>query len=153
MVPSLNVGTGDNDLYSVSCVTTHFCVAAGDAGTNHTLLERWNGIGWTVMAHADPVGTHYAVLNGVSCSTTTFCQAVGFWRASATHNELLADRWNGSACTTLATPSPHPTLSEWFTGVSCHDSKFCMAFGVASSSFTDRTVADEWTGVRWSLAP
>lgn len=151
LVASPNVGTGYNDLFSVSCPSTTFCIAVGDGGNDRTLIERWNGTTWSVVTHADPAGTHYAILNGVSCPTTTFCQAVGFWRASSSPNRLLADRWNGSSWATLATPAPHPSLTEWFTGVSCTSSKFCMAVGVAPGGTHGYTVADRWNGVHWYL--
>ena len=43
--------TLDNDLYSVSCVTATFCVAAGSATTSTSyvnLVEQWDGTTWSI---------------------------------------------------------------------------------------------------------
>jgi hypothetical protein len=151
VVPTPNVGTSDNILYGVSCMSTSFCVGGGEAG-HHSLLEKWNGTTWTVMTHADPGGTTTAILNGVSCTYATLCQAVGFWRSTGHPNRLLADHWTGTHWVIETEPAPHPGVYEWFTSVSCHQKSFCMAVGLAETAH-DVTIAERWNGTHWVTTP
>ena len=81
MVPSPNAGSSsqNNELNGVSCVTSSFCMAAGSyarsGATVQTLVERWNGTAWSIVASPNTSATQRNLLTGVSCLTSSFCVA------------------------------------------------------------------------------
>jgi hypothetical protein len=60
----------------------------------HTLIEHWNGRGWTVQASPNP-GELGSWLSGVAATSSTNAWAVGG----------LIEHWNGSAWTLQASPN------------------------------------------------
>jgi hypothetical protein len=78
----------------VSCATTDACNAAGlyftKTGTPRTLIESWDGTGWSVVPTPNP-GVENRVLNGVSCASATTCTAAGdfYSRAQAAFRTLI----------------------------------------------------------------
>lgn len=83
--PSSSPSGDFNDLAGVSCVAITSCTAVGD--TSHTssdgtvasgtLVERWNGMSWSVDTAATPPGATSSGLRGVSCTASVTCTAVG----------------------------------------------------------------------------
>jgi hypothetical protein len=80
-------GTSDATLTGVSCTTTRYCVALGEADGDTaafgdagalTIIETWNGTKWTLHTAAVPDGhTTAAELTTVSCATSEFCVLAG----------------------------------------------------------------------------
>ena len=68
-------GSADTVLSGVSCVTTSFCVAVGQATGPKPVIEQWNGSAWTVASTS--LGESLG-MDGVSCTSLNFCEAVGF---------------------------------------------------------------------------
>jgi hypothetical protein len=94
----------------------------------------------------------FSLLEGVSCLSPSFCMAVGDHDASDTRT--LAESWNGTKWSVLATPSPGgATASDYFLGVSCTSPSACMAIGnydpTVSTLFP---LSESWNGKRWSVA-
>ena len=116
---------GSNDLISVSCPTTTFCMAITDLGQ----ASSWNGSTWSVPQIANPLGTG---LYSVSCPTSTFCMAVV--------NNSYAFTWNGSTWTLSQITN---TGGTDLYSVSCPTSTFCAAVG-------DKGYASTWNGSTWS---
>jgi hypothetical protein len=63
-------------LLSVSCPSDSDCVAVGVYSSGGTVVERWNGSNWALVASPDRSNTVSALL-GVSCTSATNCLAVG----------------------------------------------------------------------------
>jgi hypothetical protein len=124
-----------NQLGSVSCVTTSFCMAVGsDAGASDDsgLITEWNGTTWSLLpaptpaasssslpptAIATPTGpanpTVGNVLDAVSCTSTTFCMAVGSQQdnqavAYLQGDQALTEEWNGATWSIVPSPSLVP---------------------------------------------
>jgi hypothetical protein len=81
-------------LNGVSCTSSARCVAVGDLSPNqfslpHALVERWNGVGWSIVPTPKTTPFQMAALNAVSC-TREACTAVG-----AVGYRQLVERWNG----------------------------------------------------------
>jgi hypothetical protein len=77
-------GAVSSGLSAVSCPTTTSCYAVGAYVDNttpqsiaRTLIEHWNGTGWSIMTSPNPGDTFRLDLNGVSCTSATRCDAVG----------------------------------------------------------------------------
>jgi hypothetical protein len=67
-------------LNSVSCKAVTNCWAVGQSvtgSTTKTLVERWNGTAWAIVASPNKAGSSRSVLSGVTCTSATRCQAAG----------------------------------------------------------------------------
>jgi uncharacterized protein YuzB (UPF0349 family) len=87
--------TEENNLTSVSCTSSSFCMAAGEyyIGTTwQTLTDKWNGSSWKLVASPDTSSTQENDLNGLTCSSTSFCMAVGKYY-NGSNWQTLIERW------------------------------------------------------------
>ena len=164
-------GTTDAALFSVSCVTTRYCVALGaadgntaafgDAGTVN-IIETWNGAHWTLHPIATMIGkTTELQPTVVSCATSAFCVVAGE-AASVTSNsltfKLYAASWNGKKLTTMK-PATVGTSKDipLATGVSCATASNCAITGpdlggeVSGSTPTVTAFTEIWNGRTWQL--
>ena len=116
VVPSPNVGTGDNKLVGIAVAGPNDVWAVGWAknasGVPTTLIEHWNGTAWSVVPSPN-VGTVDNILAGVAAVASTDVWAVG---STATGNgSTLTEHWNGTAWSVV--PSPNPDPASIFRGV------------------------------------
>jgi len=157
IVPSPNPSaTTNSELYSVSCVTTGFCVAVGDEyegslSNDRTLVETWNGSTWSIAPSPNTSPTQDNDLYGVSCTSTAFCEAAGEVYDGAA-DQTLALGWNGSTWTIQTTPSPSPT-DAYFNSVDCRSATWCIGVGAAVNSGIHDTLVLQWNGSTWSVVP
>ncbi len=147
---------------AVSCTSATACTAVGSSGIGNvdtvgvTLAERWNGTSWSIQPTPDPSagsGVADSSLLGVSCSATTACTSVGQYFSPTTHQDVtLAESWNGSGWTTVATPNPSGSFQSELTSVSCTAASACRAVGdFTNSSGTQATLAEASNGTTWSV--
>jgi hypothetical protein len=79
-------------LFGVSCSSSTSCFAVGQYTTsvaNKSLVERWNGTGWSIVTTPNPTGSTFTKLNGVSCPSSTNCYAVSYYDARASEYTLI----------------------------------------------------------------
>jgi hypothetical protein len=57
------------------------------------------------------------------------CMAVGWFSRNRNHENLLAERWNGSTWRIRATPGPSGATKSRFNGVSCASATSCVSVG------------------------
>jgi hypothetical protein len=128
--------TQDNMLFGVTCVSTSDCWAVGSyntgnptqSGVDQTLIERWNGASWSIVASANTSPTQANVLNSVTCTSASNCWAVGYSFDSTTgFDHTLIEQWNGTSWAIVT--SPHPTLNNMLSGVTCVSGSDCWAAG------------------------
>jgi hypothetical protein len=156
VVPSPDVGTKDNSLSGVSCVTAISCVAVGSSqiapGVFRTLVESWNGAKWSVVPSPN-TGTSSNDLNEVSCVSATSCVAVGSYANSSLGTiRTLVETWNGAKWSVV--PSPNTgTSNNILTGVSCTSPTSCMAVGSYFNGLVHSTLTESWNGAKWSVVP
>jgi hypothetical protein len=132
---SKNVGTEENFLHGVSCVSPpsppKFCVAVGEylnGSARRTLTEKWNGFSWKILPSPNE-GTGDNRLKGVSCVSKNFCQAVGeYFNTTKGAFQNLAEKWNGRSWKIELTPDPGGS-NDFIDGVSCVTTTFCKAAG------------------------
>lgn len=143
------VSNGDQ-LNSVSCVTTSFCMAAGDG--NGTLVETWNGSAWSVIPSPDvsqePVGDQAV---GVSCPSQGFCMLLDLFDDGA-KQDMATFSWDGTSWSALLTPNPGPDSNE-LSRVDCTSSVSCTAVGTEVLGQTAAALVEHWNGSSWSVAP
>ena len=116
-------GSMYNELTAVRCQSADSCFAVGDDfvnGAAETLIEHWDGIGWSVVPSPSPIGADNIQLNGVACPNTTICYAVGDTRGDSFVHTLV-ERWDGAHWTIMTSPSgPYrklPARSVVHTGI------------------------------------
>ncbi len=96
-----------------------------------------------------PTLTSGEQLNGVSCPTSTFCAAVGNTEASP--NQTFIQQWNGTAWTTVTSPSVAAPAVNVLNGVSCVSASFCVAVGSDASGGHTNNLVEAWNGTAWSI--
>ncbi|HTK15033.1 MAG TPA: hypothetical protein VL769_01470 [Acidimicrobiia bacterium] len=141
-------GVTDNGLTGVSCVSATDCTAVGhyrnDLGTR-TLVERWNGTKWSIVASPNPGGVAQSELTGVTCRSATSCFAVGSGHGT------LVERWNGTSWSLMTTPNPAGTSSASLTSISCPGATRCFAVGDFFGSSNVQRLVEVWNGAAWSI--
>jgi hypothetical protein len=148
-------GANDSVLYSVSCASESFCMAAGRAHVPNknpfyrSLIEEWNGSTWRTVASPDPSGSSgfYNWLYGVSCQSASLCMAVGFYGNA---QQTLVEQWNGETWSVVPSPNPNANAS-YLNGVSCTSPTFCAATGYYYSGSFYQTLIEEWNGIDWAI--
>jgi hypothetical protein len=148
--------SGQIELHSVSCTSPAACVAVGlqspvPNGISEPLIERWDGVQWSVDQDSAP-GLQSSALTSVSCASAVACAAVG----SSSGNQIpttFAEIWNGSTWIPQSTPNPAPTpLTNALASVSCTGSDSCVAVGSGGPGFGQNNLfAERWDGASWTV--
>jgi hypothetical protein len=135
-------------LSGVSCVGASNCLAVGSTGFV-SLVERWNGTKWTVVARPPGRG-----LTRVLCTGVSDCIAVGWTTASLVPPFSPVSgvyHWNGSAWTMMATPSPAGQIIAGFSDIACVSRSNCTVVGNSGSGSDVNPLAEHWNGAAWTL--
>ena len=150
-------------LHGVTCRSTTFCIAVGlqgqtGPGVGKTLALRWNGTKWSILATPNPSGSNganFAALNDVACSSTTNCKAMGYSSAGNGVYPTLAERWNGTKWSIVASPNLSVGGTGEWTGVACPSASMCMAVGQDGIGLINRPNLEtaRWNGTKWALLP
>ena len=161
IVSSPNASPTEPDtLASVSCVASRpseICTAVGNNynGTVlRTLIESWNGTGWTIVPSPNTSPTDNDYLTGLSCLSTTVCVAVGNTTTVSSARTLI-ESWNGTNWSIVPSPNTSLTDQDVLNGVSCvpiRPRTICTAVGYYNNG-TDQTLIESWNGWRWSIVP
>ena len=137
-----------NTLNAVSCIRGRSCVAVGDHASNsslgRTLVESWNGTGWSVVRSPDR-GTS-STLNAVSCLSGKLCVAVGDYGSNSNLSRTLVESWNGTVWSVMPSPSLVRKQSA-LNGVSCVSPTSCVAVG----NYGSDTLVESWNGTAWTI--
>jgi len=151
-----------SDLTGVACPSVSFCLAAGvhydspPAGhypNERTLIERWNGSSWSLVASPNSAaGT--STLARVSCGSTSLCFAVGWVGPYLPAGQVLIERWDGSLWSIAGSPKAASARSSALHDVSCASATFCVAVG----QYTDASanvdgLIEQWNGSSWRVVP
>jgi hypothetical protein len=136
LVPTATAPAADPVLSAVTCSSATQCVAVGStglkAGMGATLIETWNGTGWTATAGPNPNATFNDELVGVSCPAVGTCLAVG--RATSVFAVVyspLAVGLSGGTWSLVSTgpPSQPGSQGSGLNAVSCPTTSACVAVG------------------------
>ena len=82
--------------------------------------------------------------------------AVGNFKEASGYNKTLAESWNGSAWSVVASPNPSEAKGSYLFGVSCTGSSSCIAVGryvTEGEAFPteSKTLVESWGGAEWSI--
>ena len=146
-------------LSGVTCSSSTNCIAVGVYRTDFgspgyplagTLVERWNGSKWTVVATPKASGT-FANLGDVACPSASSCFAVGHL-TTATSDQSLIEHWNGATWSIVTSPNPPGNVFVELGGVACPGATSCYAVGAyRAGGGWGRTLAEHWNGTTWSI--
>jgi hypothetical protein len=129
----------------VSCTSPSQCIATGSADAL-PLAAQWNGVSWAIQRTPEaPAGGD---LQSVSCTSVTFCVATGWLINGAT----LTEHWDGVSWSIQQTPQPVGARDSTLQDISCASITACTAVGYYTSrTGNERTLAEHWNGVSWSI--
>ena len=157
IVPTVNPGSGHNDLFGVSAVTSNNVWAVGAYETNHataasaTLAEHWNGTSWSTVATPNP--STYSYLFAVSAVSSTSVWAVG-----TAYNFLvpgyipMIEHFDGLSWSSSFPPGLGLGDNQLFAVSALSDSSI-WAVGSYEPTFggTRQSFADYWDGSVWHM--
>jgi len=154
-------GTEFSFLFDVSCPTTKFCMAVGEAGNGVRFRDTayvWeNGATWRRIAVPRPrrKATPESELAGLSCVNASNCMAVGdTWTSGQDRDAPFAVHWHSGRWKLMTVPFFHHSQFTTFEGVSCPTATQCMAVGETDTSLgAFYPVAEVWNGGRWHVSP
>jgi hypothetical protein len=147
-----------NRLQSVSCTSATSCFAVGnyDDGAIKTLIERWNGTAWSIVASPN-TNSENSRLKSVSCSSATSCVAVGDRLDSpVVGSKTLVEHWNGAVWSVVASPNAPSNAFSALAGVSCFSATSCVAVGTVGDPFASsrpptKSLIERWNGATWAI--
>lgn len=160
IVPSPNVGTGDNELNAVARVrgTESGVWAVGayvdSSGYRRTLALRWNGRRWLVVSSPN-FGPRDNVLTGIAALSSTNIWAVGYFDDDAGRRRTLVIHWDGLSWQRY--PSPNRN-ADWnvLNSIAAVSSSNIWAVGYSYGSPRPplgRTLIVRWNGTVWRKVP
>ena len=152
VVSSPNVGSGDNILYGVGATSATNAWAVGfssDAsGIQHTLIEQWNGVSWSVVPSPN-IGGSARPLNflfSLSAVSSTNAWAAGAAYAKSPPNtptpsaENLTVHWDGS--TWSAVPTANASGLDELNAIAAVSATQVWATGDYINNGVDQTLAE-----------
>ncbi len=152
-------GALSSALLGVACASPNGCIATGvSRRARHpesTLVEHFDGRGWSIQPTPNPSGRTASRLTGVSCASSRSCSAVGLWylpdRSSA--EVPLAEHLSGTRWSIQRTPDPSGSTYGQFGGVACAPHT-CTAVGFDTDPADEQVpLAERLSGTRWSIQP
>jgi len=157
--PNANPPNPENFLQAVTCVSASDCWAVGyyfpDGGIAQTLIERWDGASWTMVASPNTSATRNNALLAVTCSGESDCWAVGIYYAPGSIDQTLIERWDGSSWTIVTSPDTSATQYNYLDGVTCASASECWAVGDYSLDYAHglpyQTLIERWDGASWTI--
>lgn len=157
VVPSPNIGEGDDDLAGVAALSKTNVWAVGisnarQTSTPRTLVEHWNGRAWSIVP--SPSLGQLSALGSIMAVAANDIWAGGFYVDSGGNDRTLVEHWNGSTWSIV--PSPNPGLTNDFIGTMAASSPSDIwAVGTQSSNFdnSSQTLVEHWNGRAWTVVP
>ncbi len=145
-----------NLLRAVTCVSASECWAVGTYYTGsayQTLIQRWDGTSWAIVASPNTSLTQSNYLKSVTCATTSDCWAAGYYIAANGVSQTLIERWDGISWAIIVSPSTLPTRNNYLNAVTCVSASDCWAagFAISSSSSESGTLVERWNGFAWAI--
>ncbi len=146
-----------SSLSGVACSTSTSCFAVGssltDAVHERTLTERWDGTSWRVVPSPSPYpdthGDLFDQLLAVACPTIRSCVAVG--RAAGTGGKTLAERWNGTKWSVVASRNGSGATGNQLSGISCYRETHCFAVGKYLTGDRRHALVERFNGTSWTV--
>jgi len=139
-------------LQGVRCPTAALCFAVGSSQsgtTSKTLIERWNGVSWSIVISPNSSVNENNSLWGVTCTSALNCWTVGYYGLGSA--QTLVERWNGISWSIVS--SPNANGNNFLTSITCNSGSECWAGGYYQngSAGLAQTLMEYWNGSSWSV--
>jgi hypothetical protein len=168
IVPSPDANPASRSaLNGITCQSSSECWAVGFDATSgnvaQTLIERWDGSSWTVVASPSASTTEGNELLGVTCMSASDCWAVGSYVIDASTRATLTEHWDGSTWTIIASPNATGGQDNVLASVTCVSASDCWSVGYYSIDIVDptgtagtiiqvaQTLIERWDGNAWAI--
>jgi hypothetical protein len=146
-------GTGSTDVWTVGGDYDWVDYATG------TLIQHWDGHGWTVVPGPKPPGATAAVLGIVTARTPTDAWATGWWLDADRRYHALVTHWDGTAWRLVTLPDLG-TDSSYVDGVVAFSHNDVWVLGTTGFTVTNPAdpydpgtgtpLALHWNGTGWT---
>ncbi len=120
------------------------------SGPGGTLVEHWNGTGWSVVPAVDPPSAPDPEFIGMSAAAPDDIWAVGTTNGSDV-GQTLAEYWNGTRWIKTASVNPDGASDPTLFAVAAIAPNDVWAAGTTNGSDVGATLLEHWNGVRWSV--
>jgi hypothetical protein len=161
IVSSPNPSSSGALLTAVACISASDCWAVGssyDLGSGlslpqaFTLAEQYNGTAWSIVSSPTRGGSISVALPAVACASASDCWAVGSYEDSSLDEGTLAEEYNGTAWSIVASPNPAGETAVELAGVACTGDGDCWSIGSYDDSGSDEhTLAEYYDGSAWTV--
>jgi hypothetical protein len=144
IVPSPNIGTGNNTLFGVTALssTNAWAVGVYDAGS---LVVHWNGKLWQVVPSPASSGAAN-ILTAVTAIAANDIWAVGNYNGTT-----LTEHWNGKSWSIITSPNVAQSFNFLFS-IAAKNRDSIWAVGYFYNDTTpDRTLILHWNGTNWRI--
>jgi hypothetical protein len=151
--PSPAASPALDSLWSVSCVSSKFCMAAGDywntSDVQQNLIEKWTGAKWLIVKSPD-TGTalENGLFAGVSCASTGFCMDATFAASTSGFDQTLTLQWAGTSWKIVPSKNTSSSQNNQLQATSCPTTSFCLTVGqyqeVISGTLVKQNLAERW---------
>jgi hypothetical protein len=156
IVPSPNVGSSFNHLFSVAAASSNNVWAVGASSNNNvlfqTLIEHWDGAQWSTIASPLAPGTS-SYLYGIAAVAANDIWAVGYIQVGFSAQQPLTLHWDGISWSLVLSPSTAPTNKDtlWAVTALSADDVWATGSSVDAVSGDYRTLIEHWNGSAWSI--
>ena len=156
LVPSPSIPTGgdgiNNVLNGIAAISSVNVFAVGFHtavnGAYQTLVERWSGSSWSIVASPNPNST-VSILSAAAGSGASDVWAVGYQNVGSKSNPLI-EHWNGASWAVV--PSPARPGGSVLTAVTAITPTDAWAVGSQPApSGATTTLIEHWNGASWSV--
>jgi len=151
VVPSPNVkGAASDELSGVTVASSSTAWAVGTSttgSTTSTLIEKWNGTKWKIVASPNPQNA-YNQLNGVAAASSNSIWAAGY-SIGNNGTQTLAEQWKNKQWNIVASPSP--SAANVFLGIAASSTRDIWAVGSSGPFGSTQTLTEKWNGNKWAV--
>jgi hypothetical protein len=147
---SLSAFDGVTCASSSECwIVGYYTAGSGFSAQYQTLVEQWNGTGWSIIASPNTATTQLNILNAVACSSISDCWSVGYYQNGSVY-QTLTEHWNGSSWSLVSSPNVG-TQNNYLSSATCSSASDCWATGYDGASGSYQILTEHWDGTSWSI--
>lgn len=158
VVPSPNGTDANNTLRAVTAIDGNNVWAVGatsslNSSSKNTLIERWNGTSWNVVAAPNPSSSGNE-LNGIAATSASDIWAVGVLNSTTVfNNRSLVLHWDGASWLHVPGPDAANAASQLnaVTALSPTDAWAVGSYSGVATNYFNQPLIGRWSSGYWSV--
>src|SRR5207249_168744 len=116
-----------------------------------TLIERWDGASWAVVASPNNSASPANALLGVTCVAAADCWAVGVYYNGSAYQTLI-EHWDGTSWAIVTSPNISASPETELEAVACTSASDCWTVGsYVNANGNYQTLIERWDGTSWAI--